>query len=671
MKLRKDVEGLRAVAILLVVAAHAGVPGMAGGFVGVDVFFVLSGFLITGLLVSEHARSGRLDFKAFYSRRFRRLLPALALMLVVTGALATQLVPMMQQATHAFSGAAAAMWLSNMHFALSATDYFAAHDNLYLHTWSLGVEEQFYLIWPMLLALTLSAGAARLARTKATMVTIVALSFAGCLALSWTSTLLAFYLMPLRAWQFGLGALVWLYVGNEGAGTSPHPPRLNRLAPVVAWTGLGAILFSALLLDGSHRYPGLWAALPTLGTCLVLIAGSTGAPTDGAMRVLAQPPVQWLGRMSYGWYLWHWPLLILGGSVFDMRHGWVRFALVSAALFTAWLSYHVVEQPIRHARRWPFAPMTTILLSFAIMICLAALGIRWEQAALLEAGEQRSPHRITMPAIYRMGCDRWYGDAELTPCTFEPGRGQARATIAMVGDSIGLQWFPAFAILAERHHWRLIVHTKSACPMVDETFYYQRIGRDYTECDQWRDAALAEVAALAPDAVIIGSSAGYAFAPEQWRNGTLRVLERLVAATPTVGILRATPVLPFSGVACTSFRTPLRNWLHQESRCSAPAVDPKLDAVAGHLRSAAESFANVHVIDLNDAVCPAGVCLAERDGLLRYRDTQHLNALYVEQLADPLEARLRQVMPALFAESEAEPVLEPETQRHQNQDQEP
>lgn len=650
MNHRKDVEGLRAIAILLVVASHVGLPGLAGGFIGVDVFFVLSGFLITGLLVSEHQRTGKLDLMRFYSRRFRRLLPALALMLLLTGWLATQLIPITQQPEHALAGITAALWLSNLHFAFSTIDYFAAHDSLYLHTWSLGVEEQFYLIWPLLVAFSLSTGVAGGRRTRALMISLAAASLAACLAFSWSSTLLAFYLMPMRVWQFALGALVWLYFVKGKAGSSLDEASLIRLSTISAWSGLLLIFTAASLLNSDTRYPGLWALLPTLGTCLVLASGSMATPASIPIRALSQPPMQWLGRMSYGWYLWHWPLLVLGASVFDMSNGRIRLALVGCALAIAWLSYHLIEQPVRRARRWPFTPLKTILLSLAVMSCLAALGFRWMESAIKNASEWSSNHVITVPQIYAMDCDRWYHSADLTPCIFEPETSHTPPTVVLMGDSIGLQWFPAFSRLAQKYEWRLVVLTKSSCAIVDEPFYYQRIGREYTECSLWRQAALSYIAELNPKAVVIGSSASYDFNKEQWTNGSRRVLARLSAVADNVGILRATPVLPFSGDVCMSFHTPLRDWLAQNSRCTAPAANAQHDAVIDHLRVAAQTLSNVSIIDMNDAVCPHGLCQAERDGVLTYRDTQHLNAEFVENLAAPLDLHLREAMPDLFVE---------------------
>lgn len=651
MELRKDVEGLRGVAILLVVAAHAGVPGLAGGFVGVDVFFVLSGFLITGLLSAELAHTDRIDCKAFYARRFRRLLPALVLMLLVTGWLATQLVPIMQQSGHALSSAAAAMWLSNMHFALSGTDYFADHADLYMHTWSLGVEEQFYLIWPLLLAAAFSSGTAGQDRTRTTMLVVTMVSLILCVWLSWTSTLLAFYVMPMRAWQFALGALVYLYfVKRPAPAPEIQRPHTQLIATIGTALGLALIGTAALILDSTYRYPGLWALIPTLGTCLILASNSIAREPSIAARALTQPVMQWLGRMSYGWYLWHWPLLILGATVFDITDWATRLALVLGALAVAWVSFHLVERPIRHAKRWPFTPSKTILLSIAVMLCVAMLGVRWKESAVKETAEQLPTMTFTTPAIYKIDCDRWYSDAELTPCVFEPKAAPHRATVALLGDSIGLQWFPAFSLLAEKHGWTLVVLTKSACPMVDESFVYQRIGREYTECNQWRTSALDYMHTLAPDAVIVGSSSGYEFSDSQWRDGTRRVLQALTNAVESVGILRATPVLPFSGLTCASFRTPLRDLLLQESRCTAPAEDASRDAVAERLREAAADFPGTRLIDMNDAVCPDGICRAERDGLLMFRDHQHLNAAYVETLAGALEVQLQAAMPALFSD---------------------
>lgn len=238
MTFRSDIEGLRAIAILLVVAAHAGVPWLAGGFIGVDVFFVLSGFLITGKLVHEATTTGRIQLLPFYVRRLRRLLPALLMMLLVVGVASRWLLSPAALGEQFLTAQMAALWLSNWYFALGNLDYFApgSETNLYLHTWSLGVEEQFYLVWPALVLWLLARDGERgIARLRIGMWAVLLASLLACIALTRTAPLLAFYMMPLRAWQFAAGALVWLMF----ARTPPASRSLTRAAPGLGLLGLG------------------------------------------------------------------------------------------------------------------------------------------------------------------------------------------------------------------------------------------------------------------------------------------------------------------------------------------------------------------------------------------------------------------------------------------------
>ena len=276
---RPDIEGLRAVAILLVIAAHAGVPWLAGGFIGVDVFFVLSGYLITRLLADELTRTGSLQFARFYARRFRRLLPALLLMLCVTALLGAQLAPVSQQGWQADAAAAAALWSSNLLFAFSRLDYFGsdASGNLFLHSWSLGVEEQFYLAWPLLLVVGYGAWRKSAPPSRLNLIQLLwllaAISFAACVFITSIEPRHAFYLMPMRAWQFALGGLASLYFID---GTSADDGRPAASVHLLGWIGLALIIGSALALDSHTTYPGAWALLPTLGTLAVLVCGARG-----------------------------------------------------------------------------------------------------------------------------------------------------------------------------------------------------------------------------------------------------------------------------------------------------------------------------------------------------------------------------------------------------------
>lgn len=643
---RGDIEGLRAVAILLVIAAHAGVPYLEGGFVGVDVFFVLSGFLITGLLTREIAKSGQLDFANFYARRLRRLLPALLTMLVVICAVALVVLAPGDQGRQATAAATAAIWLSNMSFAFAQLGYFSpdAASNLFLHTWSLGVEEQFYLIWPALMLWAFAAKRGGNAnRLKVCMWLIGAASLVACLVLTRTAPQMAFYLMPLRAWQFAAGALVWLYsdssqaLHSKNVTVSPTVVRVQWLG----WSGLTAILLSAIWFDGSVAYPGWRALLPTAGAAALLIAGKHGA-NGGVSRLLSLRPMQAIGRISYAWYLWHWPVLLLGASLIANDTAAYRAGLVAGSLVLAVLSYVWIESPIRHQTRWIARPRVTIWAAIALMIGTNVACIAWLNAAARwqnQPAQQRygRAHRDA-PVIYSMGCDDWYHSADVHICGFGPR--DATHTAVLLGDSIGAQWFPALQGVINRPGWRLIVLTKSACPMVDEPYFYARIGKAYVVCANWRKQALLQIASMKPDIVMLGTAQTANFSKAQWVLGTKRVLNVLSPASGHVYIIRGTPHLPFDGPDCLS----AQNWLPWRraftAGCEAPAFSAHDDDVHRWLQVAATGFNNVSNIDLNSLICPNGTCRAERNRIVVFRDSQHLTASFMRELGPALQDQL-------------------------------
>lgn len=661
LRYRPDLEGLRAVAILLVVAAHAGVSWLAGGFIGVDVFFVLSGYLITGLLLQEVRTTGGVGIAAFYARRFRRLLPALLTMIAVTGVLASLLLTPADQAGQAISAASAAVWLSNFHFAFSELNYFSAgaEGNLSLHTWSLGVEEQFYLLWPLIVVFTTGFGAA-LARPwrnlRLVMLLIFSTSLLACIVLTPQTPHVAFYMMPTRAWQFALGASAFLWLGGLGVKPDDDASRFRdravtwpKLSRVGGWLGVALIAVAAMWFDENMLYPGAWALIPSVGTALVLAAGAQ-KDDEGANALLSRPPMQAIGRVSYAWYLWHWPILLLGASVWGTGNWLITLGLVALSFLLAKVSYRWVETPIR---RGDFAtvPVKTVLLTaFACMACISALGFVWNNSALDQAMHpehaQYLQSRSDVPAIYSLGCDEWYHTADVRICAF--GEDDAPRTAVAIGDSIGLQWFPAIHALFDRPGWRLLVITKSACPMVDKPIFYGRIGRYYTECEQWRRLALEQVAAIAPDVVIMGSTASYDFSESEWIGGTTRVLEQISDSVGSIHVLRSTPILPFDGPTCLATADGwLRKALGGAVRCSSSADDARGDMVYHWLQTATTRVPNAAVIDLTDAICPDGTCHAEQNGMVVFRDSQHLTASFAKSLKGVLGKRIGAEKPFL------------------------
>lgn len=643
---RADLEGLRAIAILLVVAAHAGIPWLRGGFVGVDVFFVLSGFLITGLLVQEASTIGRIRFAEFYVRRLRRLLPALMTMLLVVCVLGALFLAPMEQRAQSSAASMAALWLSNIHFAFAHLDYFSpgTETNLFLHTWSLGVEEQFYLIWPALLVWLLGRDGQRgVMRLKTGMAIVLLASLTACIWLSYKAPQLAFYMMPLRAWQFSAGALAWLYFKVPDPSTAKqswvHHPVLRHAA---GWAGLGAIALAGTLFSADITYPGAYALLPTLGAVGVIAAGCTTTHATDVSRWLSWRPLQWIGKVSYSWYLWHWPILLLGHAVTGSNAPVYRAFWVLLSLGLACISYLFIESPIRSQRHWLSRPRMAIIGALALMLVANSLCLRWYNHAFdkmhSSAMQRYVMARQDAPVIYRMGCDDWYHSAEVRICGF--GSTAAMHTAVLIGDSHAGQWFPAVKKAFDRPGWRLLVLTKSSCPMVDEPFFYSRIGREYKICATWRKRALDQIVSLKPDMVLISSAINRQFTKSQWIDGTSKVLARLSPAVGHVYLLRDTPKLPFDGPNCLAEHAGRPAWFDLQRVCRTQINNPHADQVFQWLGQAANHFANVSLLNLDSSICPKGICSAEHDGTVVFRDSQHLTASFAASLGPVLAEKL-------------------------------
>jgi peptidoglycan/LPS O-acetylase OafA/YrhL len=644
---RPDIEGLRAVAVLLVILCHARVPGFSGGFIGVDVFFVLSGYLISGLLIKEFSSQGSIAFTRFYLRRLQRLAPALLAMLLATSVIVYLTISPHAQSAHFMSAAAAALWMSNIHFAVGELNYFApnAAENVFLHTWSLSVEEQFYLLWPGLIFLVLGtrrSGNAytRIWRLGPALLLIVLTSFAVCFYLTYNNAVAAYYFPTSRAWQFAIGALALLFTfrqRNDFAGISQTSRTGSPGTSVVAgWIGFGALAFAATTLTETSRYPGMWALLPSLGTALILSAG-TAPQRWGLSRVLAIKPLVLIGSVSYSWYLWHWPVLVLGRVLKPDSSPYSTAAAIGLSLILAVLSYYLIETPIRRnqfLRSKPrFFGITTLAAMVLIVMWQLWLTQRSQTQIFSPELEQYYAARNDLPVIYEMECDSWADSSDLKRCEF--GSGTPEHEAMLIGDSVAAQWFSAFSGIAAWPDWRLTVLTKSSCPIVDNPFFYTRIGRRFQECETWRDNVLVEISKMHPDLVIISSASSYPFSATEWKQGTSRILQEISNHAEHVIVLRATPILPFDALDC------LGNQAWQEKE--APFMPaPDCSTIGGNyfggeyvydaLQAASLPFGNVQVVDLNSLVCPGGVCDATYGEFIVFRDKQHLTDKFVKTI---------------------------------------
>ena len=652
---RPDIQGLRAVAVALVILAHSGVSGFAGGFVGVDVFFVLSGYLITGLLLEERLSTGTIRYGQFLARRLRRLLPAMLAMLLVTLILASIVLTHFEMRQQSRSFPFAVAWLSNFFFAFAERDYFIAlqdHD-LFLHTWSLGVEEQFYLFWPWLVLLF--AGfktrmADRQSRGRVIVRAFAIMLVAGLvlsLYLSANSPLLAFYMMPSRMWQFALGSAVY---ASMHVAFDWRAETTGSIGNIAAWIAglIGAVLVigSAVWLGDDIAYPGWYALAPSLGAALLIAAGRLSNRAAVAPLLNSRMFV-WIGDRSYSLYLWHWPVLILGTALGVAGTAAGMLSLVALSVVLAALSFRYIELPFWKGRFRAAIPkhvivyaVTTIFVSVTVYHALERQVFGDDVGPLVVDGYD--PRMDADARIYMSGwpCDTGQFDTEVVPCPLGNPSGDRLAVL--FGDSIGVQWSPAVAEVFSSPDWQVLVLTKSACAIVDKTWYYKKAGGDYTVCTEWRNLVLDYIDLVAPDVVIIGSAATYDFTESDWIDGTTRILERVAPSAGRVALIAGTPALSFDGPSCLedpwrfSFRLN-----HGERECEEAQVGTKPDEVAQYLRQAALEFANVNVLDFGDLVCPDQRCAAQTpNGIVVYRDGQHVTASFVLSLVPELRRRL-------------------------------
>lgn len=368
--------------------------------------------------------------------------------------------------------------------------------------------------------------------------------------------------------------------------------------------------------------------------CSLQVGGGRAA-TRGAGRLLSWRPLQALGKVSYAWYLWHWPVLLLGATVLDVESPWNRLLLVALSLGIAALSYYFFETPIRHQRKLLARPRLVVTASLCIMVLCAAVARHWQHVApgyaTGAAFTRLASARDDSPLPDKLGCVALPAITYAKTCAF--GDTHARHLAILMGDSIATAWFPAMHRALDRPDWRLLSITKDGCPMVDQPYFNASWRRYYTECSTWRRNALRKVAGLHPDLVVISSYTNYPFTYAQWTQGTAKVLRALSASAEHVYVIRSAPTLPFSAPECLEPRVRVYRDLTGAGHCVASAYTSAGNDIYAALRSAASPFQNVHVIDMTNTICPNGLCAAERAGAVIFRDSHHMTSTFAATLA--------------------------------------
>lgn len=677
---RKDIQGLRAVAVLSVLLYHAGVPGFEGGYVGVDVFFVISGFLITGLIVREIETTGSLDLKRFWARRIRRLLPATVVLFVGVAAMTVLMLPVTRWLSIAGDTVASAVYLINWRLAERSVDYLAAGEpaSPLQHFWSLAIEEQFYIIWPILVVVAWALAGRRRYPINVRTLLGVGLALIIVASLIWSIYLTqqdpgrAYFVTTTRAWELALGALIAVYA-----------PKLRTiplaLKKALGWCGLVGIVLAVLTFSSNTPFPGYHALLPTIGTAAAIVAG--GGDGRGSVRVLEPGFMQDIGALSYALYLWHWPAVVAATAIWgeDNSLPWTLGVMVVAgSAVPAWFTYRVVEKPIHTSAYIAKLPRRAYKLAAACtVVSFVAAAAVWlsipnsdttnadapgaqvlgdspgdsDLGGVVDGPLEFTPAPADASAdnadVYDDGCHQDYGSDEPAYCVY--GEVGADISLALIGDSHAAHLQPALRQIAESRGWELRTYTKSACLFGAVDVWHPTPEGAYEDCRSWEQNVQQDLRANPVDLVITSSSGGHSAVvggervprPEAdafLADGLTATWRSAQESGASVLVVLDTPWVGGDVPECVA---------ENPDRLSECAVDrtEAVDRSAQAYQTLALQHADsIHSLDLTPWVCPEEMCPAIIGEVLIYRDGHHLTGTYARSLAPILEEELLRIL---------------------------
>jgi peptidoglycan/LPS O-acetylase OafA/YrhL len=605
--------------------------------------------------------------RRFYARRARRLLPLTAVLLAAVGVLSLLLLSPVRAVEVSGDIVSSATFTANWHFAAQSVDYFAqdVEPSPVLHLWTLAIEEQFYLVWPTLLLAVTWLWRRRGGSVRPVIGLTLAIVFAGSLAfgihLTGEQPAPAYFSTFGRAWELALGGALALL----GAVRIPR-----ALAAAIGWGGLAAIVYSAVAFDASTPFPGTAALLPTVGTACVILAGSSvhsqirGAPAG----LLSLPPLRYVGRISYSWYLWHWPALIFAAVIWGPLSVAAGVAVVAASWIPTAASHRWIEDPIRLSKVLALRPNRALAIGLACTAIGVAAGVlltdlqpTLSAAPLSEVKGAAALHTQPYPQqravavrpsplraqadrsrMYYEGCLVGIDGTNSNRCLYGDRRG--KRTLILFGDSHALQYSPALEALADEHDWRLIVLTKAECTPGEVQIRSMVAEREYSQCDAWREEELRRIEMGVDSTVVVisgdtiytpygshGEELSGAAAAAAMEAGYVATLTRIHRAGLRTVVIKDTPVSTSYVPGCVS-----EALQHLES-CAFPLVRDK--ATEFDARAAATAPGS-DLINLTAKICPDDLCRAVIGNALVYRDKSHLTATYARTLAPSIERGL-------------------------------
>ena len=660
-------------AVGVVLLYHARVPFAPGGYVGVDVFFVISGFLITGLLLREFEKTGTVSLARFYSRRAKRLLPLTVVVLAFVVVLSWLLFDPVRMDEVSLGVVASGLYVMNWLLAARATDYFAAglQASPIQHFWTLAVEEQFYLLWPTLLLVVVwwsrRIGLGLRPVLAATLAVVVISSLAYSVYSTELQAGAAYFSTLTRGWELALGGMLALVPASR-LGRQPR-----WVAFALGWAGLGAIAFATFRFNDGTLFPGYAALVPTLGTAAIIAAGFGIESTMTfavPVRWLTLGPVRHVGRISYSWYLWHWPPLVFAATLWGKLSPLEGTAVLAVSYVPAVLSNRLVEKPFLHSKTLTQFPRKALALggactAFSIILGLllfaltpsvpeapesqvagaAALRGNYslqKSAKAVNPDPREAETKENRPQMYADGCHLNPPETEVPECVY--GNPSSKTTVVLFGDSHAMQWFPALNGLAKEHDWRLVGLTKAACPPAQVHIYNASLRRAYHECDEWRERMLERIVQEENPSLIVTSSLPTYRPREDGKRLPQDASDEAMVEgyASTLRMLRGTgaPVALIEDVPHPTKNIPecVSRSLDHLQRCAthrSKALDyPKVNT------RAAKQVEGVRLIDPTPVACTEKKCPAVIGDVLVYRNGAHLTATYVRTLTPWLAERL-------------------------------
>jgi peptidoglycan/LPS O-acetylase OafA/YrhL len=633
---RPQIDGIRALAISAVVAFHLGATWLPGGFIGVDIFFVLSGYLISGLLIDEAEREGRVGLVRFYARRARRLLPAawaVIAICAVVGRATSQPIDYGNLRRHAES---AALYAANWDWASVERGYFATDrtPSPLVHFWSLAVEEQFYFVWPTLV-LVCALLSSRLRRSLTGLLTVAFGAVAVmsiALAVTTSGSAAGYYGTQNRAFELAVGGLlaVGMHARRRGSPRRVASHRARLLAVASSAVGLGGTAWLLTSVRGSGVYPG-WTGVLVAVFAALLIFGVDLADEAVPARIAGSAGPRWLGKLSYSVYLWHWPLIVFLGSRVSVP------VLLVAIAGAASASYFLLEEPVRRRAlpRAPFGAVAAFGLAGSVAIGLVAIPVLFHSTAREQEAIAARSDVARPPAGCPYGFRTWPSPQTSDACLLYAGDGP---TVLLVGDSHAEMWAPAVTALAERNDWRLLGLARSKCTPTDFTIARAWDSHEPTigdECTQWRHTVYPRVVAeYDPAFVIVGSrSQRYDISTPSgvvgrrdhgylslWRAAWRRTIDTFETGGAEVLVLAPVPTLPASMLSCVA---------DEVGECAFPIADDRMTARASAvLKRLVAADSQARLVPVARLVCPGGICRGQIGGTIVHQDTSHITATF-------------------------------------------